>query len=378
MRKLKGSDGLLLDEALVLRFDGPASATGEDLVELHCHGGRAVVAAVLAALSTFAHCRLAEPGEFTRRALSAGRIDLTEAEGLADLLEAETEAQRRAAMGVAGGGLRRLIAGWRERVVGLSAQAEAAIDYVGDEDETAVDTGALVTAARKLADEWKAWLARPRSDVLRRGARVVLAGPPNSGKSSLLNALAGEERAIVADEAGTTRDVIEVPLAIGGVPIILVDTAGIRSTDQHVERIGVERALVQVDFADVVLWLGDEESRPTHPRVIPIHAQADVRPGPPPDRIAVSVVTGEGLTSLLHAVLRLVETVVPPEDQPALNQRHADLLKQAAGALEGGSRDLVIVAEQLRQARSLLDNITGRSGTEEMLDALFSRYCLGK
>src|SRR5688572_15792078 len=256
-------DGAVIDRALVLRFDGPASATGENVVEYQCHGGRAVVDALLAALGGVAGMRLAEPGEFTRRAFANGRIDLTEAEGLADLLEAETESQRRAALLMAEGGFRRQIEDWRQRLVELSARAEAAIDYVGDEDETMADETALAGEAQGLAAELATWLAQPRAEPLKDGLRVVVAGPPNAGKSSLVNALANSEKAIVTDIAGTTRDSIEVPLAIDGVPILLIDTAGLRASEDAVEAIGVGRAEAQVQQADILLWLGErsEERR---------------------------------------------------------------------------------------------------------------------
>src|SRR6185369_6165434 len=215
----------LLDEALVLRFDSPASSTGEDVIELHTHGGRAVVDAVLAALGRIEGLRQAEPGEFTRRAFENGRIDLTEAEGLADLIEAETESQRKAALVLAEGGLRKQIAAWQERLLVLSARAERAIDY--DEDDEAVDP-ALLRDCALLAGELRQWLERPRVEPLKDGVRVVIAGPPNTGKSSLISAIAGEERAIVTAVPGTTRDHIEVPLSLGGVPILLTDTAGLR------------------------------------------------------------------------------------------------------------------------------------------------------
>jgi tRNA modification GTPase len=251
VRTLRAPDGSTLDDALVLRFDSPASFTGQDSVEFQCHGGRAVVDAVHAALAGIDGLREALPGEFTRRAFENGRIDLTEAEGLADLIEAETESQRRTALAMAEGGLRRQIDRWRQQLLALSARAEAAIDYaeegdVGGDPALAADCAAL---AAELGD----WLARPRVEPLKDGVRVVVAGPPNAGKSSLLNAIAGSERAIVTPLPGTTRDHIEVPLAVGGIPILLTDTAGLRESADTVERIGVDRARALVAGADVLL-----------------------------------------------------------------------------------------------------------------------------
>jgi tRNA modification GTPase len=379
VRELRNSEGHLLDEALVLRFDGPASSTGEDSVELHCHGGRAVVAAVLKALETIEGLRQAQPGEFTRRAFENGRIDLTEAEGLADLIEAETESQRRSALMMAEGALRKQIEQWQSRVLELSARAEVAIDYV---DEDSVDTDfSLWSDCRALANELRDWLGRPRAMPLRDGVRVVIAGPPNAGKSSLLNAIAGFERAIVTEIPGTTRDHIEVPLALSGVPIRLTDTAGLRESGELVEQIGVERARKLVDLADVLVWLGEPQDAPGHPRLIRVHARSDI-PGreiAAKGSLPVSSVMGAGLASLTHAVVDLARSVLPTEGEIALNERQAECLQNALDALEGvRGGDLVITAEALRQARSAFDRLTGRAGVEDLLDALFGRFCLGK
>ena len=372
--------GELLDEALMLRFDAPASSTGEDVVELHCHGGRAVVEAVLAALGRIDGLRQAQPGEFTRRAFENGRIDLTEAEGLADLIEAETESQRRAALLMAEGGLSKQITPWQGRLLELSARAEAAIDYV-DEDSVDVDPK-LSGECGALAKELAQWLGRPRSDPLRDGLLIVLAGPPNSGKSSLLNALVGYERAIVTDLPGTTRDHIEVAAALGGVPVRLTDTAGLRDSDEPVERIGVERARRLVELADVLVWLGEPGRAPDHPRLIRVHSRADLADrGPaPPDSLAVSAVTGLGREALTAAIAKHARSLLPAEGQLALNRRQADCLGEARDALviAAGTGDLVIVAEALRSARAAFNRLTGRAGVEELLDGLFGRFCLGK
>ena len=373
------ASGELLDEALVLRFDSPASSTGEDIVELHGHGGRAVVDALLAALGSIQGVRQAQPGEFTRRAFDNGRIDLTEAEGLADLIEAETESQRKAAMALAEGGLRKQIAAWQERLLTLSAQAERAIDY--DEDDEAVDPS-LLRGCAQIADELRQWLERPRVERLKDGVRVVVAGPPNAGKSSLINAIADEERAIVTAIAGTTRDHIEVPLSLGGLPILLTDTAGLRETADEVEAIGVERAGKLVELADVLVWLGDPGDTPAHPRAIMVHAKADLleRSEAPEDSLAVSAVTGEGLADFLAEVEREVRALLPTEDAIALNRRQAHHLAEAADALDAtaSAKDLVLLAENLRIARGAFDRLTGRAGVEDVLDALFGRFCLGK
>lgn len=379
VRELRDKDGDLLDEALVLRFDGPASSTGEDAVELHCHGGRAVVAAVLTALREVEDLRQAKPGEFTRRGFENGRIDLTEAEGLADLIEAETESQRRSALMMAEGALRKQIEQWQARVLELSARAEAAIDYV-DEDSVDADPS-LSSDCAALANELARWLARPRAAPLREGVKVVIAGPPNAGKSSLLNAITGYERAIVTEIPGTTRDHIEVPLALSGVPIRLIDTAGLRESPELVEQIGVNRARKLVDLADVLVWLGEPECSPRHPRLIRVHARSDVpgREVAAEGSLPVSSVTGAGLKSLTRAIVDLARSVLPAEGEMALNERQAECLQNALEGLDAaGARDLVIIADSLRHARSAFDRLTGQAGVEDLLDALFGRFCLGK
>lgn len=373
------ASGEPLDQALVLRFDSPASSTGENVVEFQCHGGRAVVDAILSALGQIDGVREALPGEFTRRAFEHGRIDLTEAEGLADLIEAETEAQRKAALALAEGGLRRHVASWQEELIDLSAKAERAIDYAEEDEpgdpELARECGVLATELRR-------WLDRPRAEPLKDGVRVVVAGPPNAGKSSLVNAIAGQERAIVTDVPGTTRDHIEVPLALAGLPILLTDTAGLRQTADRVEAIGVARAESLVEAADIVVWLGEPEDAPSHPRLVQVHPKADLaEAGPAPDRsIAVSSKTGEGLATLLEAMGERAKALLPAEDAIALNRRQAALLAEAADALDhaAASADFVLVAEDLRYARSAFDRLTGKAGVEDVLDALFSRFCLGK
>jgi tRNA modification GTPase len=373
------ASGELLDEAVVLRFDSPASSTGEDVVEFQCHGGRAVVDAVLDALASVADLRPAEPGEFTRRAFENGRIDLTEAEGLADLIEAETQSQRKAALALAEGGLRKQVESWQQRLLGLSAEAERAIDY--DDEDEAVDPE-LRHACATLAAELLAWLERPRVERLKDGVRVVVAGPPNTGKSSLLNAIGGEERAIVTAVPGTTRDHIEVPLSLGGVPVLLTDTAGLRESADAVEAIGVARAAKLIEAADVLLWLGEPSEAPAHPRLIRVHAKVD-QPGReigPAGSFAVSSLTGTGISDLLRQLEATARVMLPSEGAIALNRRQSSHLQEAADALRAAesARDIVLLAEDLRVARSAFDRLTGRAGVEDVLDALFGRFCLGK
>ena len=369
-------DGALIDRGLLLFFPGPDTATGEDVVEYQCHGSRAVVSALTSSLISLPGLRVAESGEFTRRSLSNGRIDLTQAEGLAELLEAESEAQRQSALRRAEGELRRQIDAWRNEVLALSAEAEVAIDYVDEDDGASMfDPAPRLNA---LAAGLDALLAAPRVERLRDGVRLVVAGPPNAGKSSLVNALAGEARAIVTPTAGTTRDVIEVPLSIGGVALTLVDTAGLREAEEEVERIGIGLAEREIERADLLLWLGASDDLPSRPRTLLVASKADLQPASAGHR--VSVVNGEGIDALRRWIGDQAADVVPSVEQPGLNRREADLLIDCRGALVRATSlaDPVLIAEELRLARASLDSISGLSGVDGLLDALFSRFCLGK
>ena len=377
LRQLKDPrDGSLIDEALVLRFDAPTSATGENIVEYQCHGGRATVDALIHALLEQPGIRLAEPGEFTRRALANGRIDLTEAEGLSDLLMAETELQRCSAMARAGGALRRELDGWREELLDLSARAEVAIDY-SDEEEGAVGSN-LAPDIQRLSRAMAKLVDAPRVEPLREGVRVVVAGPPNAGKSSLVNALAQSEKAIVTHIPGTTRDVIEVPVAIQGIPFVLVDTAGLRESDDVVEAIGVDRARSEAERADILLWLGPPAHAPEHCGLFQVAGKADI--GEHLEGLPVSSVTGEGLNELVRSLVSRAKSLLPKGDELALDRRQHDLLGQAQQALDRAAQldDPVLISEELRTARLSIDRISGRAGVEELLDALFGRFCLGK
>ncbi len=369
----------ILDRALALRFDAPNTVTGDDLVELHLHGGRAVVEAVSAALAAIDGVRPAEAGEFTRRAFANGKIDLTEAEGVADLLAAETQGQRRAAIALAGGALGRKVSEWTERLLALAAAVEAQLDF---SDEGDVDAG-LPTAwhdsRRALAEEIAQLLARPPAERLRDGIRVVIAGPPNSGKSTLLNAIVQREAAITSDIAGTTRDLIEVPVAIAGLPFLLIDSAGLRDSDDLVEAIGVERAEAAIAGADLVIWLGDARHRPERADLLLVHTKADLSPGEEAS-LNVSALTGLGMPELLAALVEKARELLPRPDEFTVNARQRQALGGALQHIDAAGRhdDVLLVAEELRQGRLCFDAITGRAGVEHMLDALFGRFCIGK
>lgn len=379
LRVLRDPAGVTLDHALVLFFPGPATSTGEDLLELHLHGGRAVVTAVERVLHDLPGCRRAEPGEFTRRALTNGRIDLAQAEGLADLLEAETESQRRAALTMSEGALSRAVAGWLDRVSLIAARIEAEIDF-GDEDDVAsapaFDRGAAIGV---LAGEMTAMLARPSVERLRDGLVVVIAGPRNAGKSSLFNALLGRDAAIVTAIAGTTRDVLEAGVVRDGIPYRLVDTAGlVDDTADPIEAIGIARARDLMPHADMILWLGDPADAPKDATII--HAKSDLDPVTQRGGIATSVADPASIDRLWAILAAQAGRLIGSGDGMHLRHRHRVLVEDALIELSaaGAADDLLLIAEHLRIANRCLAAILGRDATEAMLDALFGRFCLGK
>ncbi|AXB75179.1 tRNA uridine-5-carboxymethylaminomethyl(34) synthesis GTPase MnmE [Novosphingobium sp. P6W] len=379
-RTLRVPRGTVLDRALVLWFPGPRTATGEDLAELHLHGGRAVVAAVETALSDLPGMRRAQPGEFTRRAFANGQIDLSEAEGLADLLSAETELQRRSAIAMAGGAFSEQVKDWRGRVLTSSAAVEAVLDF-GDEDDVSDLPPDFALRIEALADELSDWLSRPRAEALREGYRVVLAGPPNAGKSTLFNALVEDEAAITAPLAGTTRDVLTRAVAIEGMPFLFADTAGLRDeTTDVIEAIGIDRARAALDRADLVLWLGAEGDGPDDSWEIAAQVDRSEGAGKVASRHAVSAVTGEGLDALRRDLVKTARQAMPRPGDAALNARQHGLLAEAEISLRAGlaERDPLLVAECLRRVRVSFDALIGRATTEDMLDTLFGRFCIGK
>jgi tRNA modification GTPase len=379
LARLADREGAVLDEALVLWLPGPATATGEDSAELHLHGGRAVVAAVECALGAIPGLRLARAGEFTRRAFANGRIDLAQAEGLADLLSAETELQRRSAISMAGGAFSATVEDWRRRLLELAALVEAALDF-SDEDDVAPLPPAFPDKLGQLTRELRDWLDRPGAEKLREGFRVVLAGPPNSGKSTLFNALVESEAAITSPLAGTTRDVIVRPVALDGIPFSFVDTAGLHGDPSDmVEAIGIGRAQEELTEADLVLWLGPEGEGPEGVWEIEAQCDRDHAPKRRP-RHRVSAVTGEGIGTLRADLVAIASQAMPKPGAAALSVHQRHLLAEAWTMLSSaaGEGDLLLVAESLRGARLAFDRLTGRAGTEDMLDTLFGRFCIGK
>ena len=383
LAKLRDAQGALLDEALVLLFPGPQSATGEDLAELHLHGGRAVIRAVEGVLRAMPGMRQAEAGEYTRRAFLHGRIDLNEAEGLSDLLAAETEWQRRSATQMMSGAFSGAIEDWRTELLRISALVEAELDFADEDDVDSQSKIIISDACGELCAAMTTLLSAPPAEKLRDGLRIVLGGPPNSGKSTLLNALVSREAAIVSDIAGTTRDVIEVPMALDGIPMLLIDTAGVRGDSQDaIERIGIERAEAAFAGADMILWLGEEGAGPGHPDLIEIDAKADdpVRAVKSANALSVSAATGLGMAELTKQIIERAKTLLPPQDSFAVNARQRGLLASGAAALgdAAAAEDWLIVGEHLRLARLSLDSLSGRAHTEDMLDMLFARFCVGK
>ncbi len=404
--------GQEIDRAIILLYAGPSSFTGEDVVEILLHGGRAVVASVLSALRGLG-CRLSEPGEFARRAFENGKIDLTEAEGMADLIDAETEAQRRQAVAQAGGVLSRLYESWRGELLDAMALTEAGIDF-SDEEDVAADAA---DRAREIVVALTAKLAQHLSDgrrgeILREGFRVVLAGAPNVGKSSLLNALARRDAAIVSPVAGTTRDVIEVRLDLDGLPVIVSDTAGIREAQSDVEREGIRRTIERGRAADLVLWVVEaagvgavlpDELVEAAATIVLVANKCDLlkrqdkanvgraagglpsmRRGLLPLRVVdVSTLTGEGLKDLVDVVADIARETIAPNDGPVITQaRHREALEDCAHCLQDYlAQDLLrqeVAAEDLRRAAQSLGRITGRVDAEEVLGQVFSRFCIGK
>jgi tRNA modification GTPase len=398
LAKLRDADGDVLDEGLALWLPGPKSETGEDMAELHLHGGRAVVAGVLAELGRIEGLRPAEAGEFTRRAFENGRLDLTAVEGLGDLIHAETAAQRRQAFRQLKGLLGDRAEAWRRRLIEALALVEAGIDFSDEADVPADLTGSALDVARTLRDEMSRALADAhRGERLRDGLVVAIAGPPNAGKSSLLNRIARREAAIVSPYAGTTRDVIEVHLELDGYPVTVLDTAGIRATEDPVEQEGVRRAVERAGSADLVLWV--IEPSEVAPADVPaggsvpvwtVENKIDVSLKEPARTdvgirpcFAISAKTGAGIDVLMTELAAHAEGFFGG-GEPALltRERHRAALRDTVSALEralaeGTGRD-DILAEELRLAARALGRLTGRVDVDDILDVIFRDFCIGK
>ena len=384
---MRDSAGDVVDQALVLFFPSPASFTGEDVAEFQVHGSRAVLSRLLRVLCEMDGVSLAEPGEFTRRAFEAGKLDLAAVEGLADLIDSETEWQRRQALRQMEGALGDAVAGWRSLLVEAMALVAAELDFSdeGDVDGPLADRALALTA--EVLDSLRAAQGGfERGERVRDGFVVVLAGPPNAGKSSLLNALARREVAIVSPIAGTTRDAIEVRLDVAGLPVTLIDTAGLRESDDAIEAEGVRRARALADRADIVLSLRAIDSEADRiegrGRVIALATKADLPGEPQPGEVEVSVRTGEGIAELLDLVAARLSG--EGQSQPALltRERHRVAVTEAIVALERAlaspSVPAELLAEDLRLAAHALERLLGRVDVEDVLDQLFAGFCIGK
>lgn len=382
LRQLRDASGALLDEALVLQFPQTRSFTGEPVIELHLHGSEAVVAAVLRVLGEDPHLRMAEAGEFTRRALQNGKLDLAQVEGLADLIDAETEAQRKQAVRVLAGALGDRADEWRRNLLRAAALIEATIDFA--DEEVPVDVSPEViellrSVTISLSTEAEGVVFAER---LRKGFEVAIIGAPNAGKSTLLNRLAGRDAAITSEVAGTTRDVIEVRMDLNGLPVTVLDTAGLRETDDVVEKIGIERAIARAKDADVCVYLqmpDDDFDLALDDEAIILTAKSDLNGGQ-----GISGLTGDGVDALVDRLSEILDRRVSGIGV-AMRERHRlamiramDCLNDALSAIEVGDFMVDLVAEDLRTAARAIDSLLGRIDVEDILGEIFSSFCIGK
>lgn len=384
LRGLRDCDGEVLDKALVLPFTGPNSFTGEDVVEFHLHGGIAIIDAVLRRLSEFKDARLAEAGEFTRRALENGKLDLAQVEGLADLIDAETEAQRKQALRVLSGHLGKLVEGWRRDLIRAAALLEATIDFSDEDVPVDVTPEVLSLVSGVTTDIRREVEGASVAERVRVGFEVAIVGAPNVGKSTLLNALAGRDAAITSDVAGTTRDIVEVRMDLEGLPVTLLDTAGLRESTDQVESIGIERALDRARQADLRVFLvmpGDDLLMQPMDSDIILHPKADQYPNVVS---AISGLTGAGVTELVSNVTsrlkqRSMSIGVATHERHRIAMETALLgLGRTDELLELGSDFSEFAAEELRSTVRSLEAVVGRIGVENLLDEIFSSFCIGK
>lgn len=386
LRTFRGpNDAEAIDRGLAVWFPGPASFTGEDIAEIHLHGGKAVVDAVARSLAGLG-ARLALPGEFARRAFENGKLDLTEVEGLADLIAAETEIQHRQALSSAGGALARRAEDWRSRLIDLRAEVEARLDFSDETDVSDALPSGFWSAVGELRRELVEALASASAgERVRDGFLVAILGRPNAGKSTLLNALARRDVAIVTEEAGTTRDVLEVPLDLGGYPVILSDTAGLREASSEAEREGVRRAEAAAGKADLVLWL---EAPGTEAEAIPVQSEAqmwrvrtkaDLYPVPEAGDLAISALTGAGLDTLIRRIAAVAAEAMGREPALVTRQRQREAIQDALASLDrmdGAAEE--VAADLLRAAGEAIGRLSRRIGVEDVLDRLFAEFCIGK
>ena len=382
--------GETLDQCLVLWFPGPRSYTGEDSLELHIHGGRAVESAVCRVLGAISGCRMSEPGEFTWRAFSNGKMDLSSVEGLADLIDADTEQQRKLALGLAEGELFRRASIWREKVIGCLGLIEAAIDFEDEGDAPkSVDDRVSAKINELILELEHAVEQQKRAEITREGYHVVIAGPPNAGKSSLMNAIARRDVSIVSPIPGTTRDLLEVTLDLDGVAVVLSDTAGIRETNDEIERLGVAKSRGRAERADLLIWLSEGPltdipalSGNLSERALIVRSKADLLGDSVERQLAVSTVNGKGVTELLQLLSDRARAATGCSERPVLiRARHRLAVESAVGKLRAiniGAMELECVSEDLRQAADDLSALFGVVGSEDILDEVFSKFCMGK
>ena len=387
LRLVRDRDGRVLDEALVLTFEKGASFTGEAVVEFQCHGSPAVAAAILRALSDDGRGRLAEAGEFTRRALENGRLDLAQVEGLADLIEAETESQRRQAMRVMQGALGARVEAWRKDLIRAVSLIEATSDFADEDIPTDVSPEVLDLIDRTLIDLQKEIAGSFAAERVRDGFEVAIVGAPNAGKSTLLNVLAGRDAAITSEIAGTTRDVIEVRMDLGGLAVTLLDTAGLRETDDTIERIGVQRALDRARLADLRLFLTEDGSLSglgliPEPGDIVVRSKADKADAG--GGLSISAKTGQGIDNIIKKITDDL-TERSAGAQNAIRERHRVAMERAVTYLTA-ARELVLsgpdvselAAAELHEGIAALNSLIGRVDVEDLLDEIFASFCLGK
>jgi tRNA modification GTPase len=384
LRVLRDADGARLDDGLVLTFKAPASFTGEDVAELQIHGSTASVNAVMRCLSETDSLRLAEPGEFTRRALENGKMDLAQVEGLADLIDAETEAQRKQAQTILAGELGNLAERWRRDLIRAASLLEAVIDFADEEVPTDVTPEVRDLISGVMVDLKREADGVQIAERIRTGFEVAIVGLPNAGKSTLLNALAGRDAAITSEYAGTTRDVIEVRMDLAGLPVTLLDTAGLRDTDDHIESLGIALAKKRAEAADLRVFLSNEPLNlgvDIQPDDIQVAPKADLRN---PEDGGVSGKTGQGIDQLISNISRVLSDRTTSHGI-AIRERHRialtkalDALTAAMSVLESGPDLYDIAAEEMRTAIRALESLVGRIGVEDLLDEIFSSFCLGK